>query len=230
MNKIKLYCYEALGLGIFMLSATFFDMLIDHPDLFIRQHISSDIIRRFLIGLMMGLTALFIFNAPFGKKSGAHINPAVTIIRYKLGDISLTDGIFYILFQFIGGAIGVYAVYILFPQLISHPIINYIVTIPGKAGITIAFLMEFFISFFLMVVVLYTKRNKALSKYTSYFVAFLITMYITFEAPYSGMSMNPARTFASAIVANQWNAFWLYCTAPILGMWCAMLLFKKKNF
>lgn len=229
MNKLKLYCYEALGLGIFMFSAGFFDAIIDHPDLFIRQHIPSDIFRRFLIGLSMGLTALFIFNAPFGKKSGAHINPAVTIIRYQLGDINITDSIFYILFQFIGGALGLYLVYALFPSLMSHPAINYIITIPGKAGIGIAFLLEFLISFFLMVVILLTKKNKSLEKYTSYFVAIIITLYISFEAPYSGMSMNPARTFASAIVANQWNAFWLYCTAPILGMWCAMQLCKKRN-
>jgi aquaporin Z len=212
-----------------MFSATFFDMLIDYPNLFIHQHISSDIVRRFLIGLMMGLTALFIFNAPFGKKSGAYINPVVTIVRYRLGNIKLVDSIFYILFQFIGGAIGVYLAYRLFPHLISDPTINYIVTVPGKAGIGVAFVLEFLISFILIIIVLSTEKNKQLSKYTSYFVALLITTYITFEAPYSGMSMNPARTFASAIIAHQWKGFWIYCTAPLLGMWCGMLLCIRKT-
>jgi len=43
-------------------------------------------------------------------------------------------------------------------------------------------------------------------------------LFITFEAPLSGMSLNPARTFGSALVASQWNALWLYFVAPPLGM------------
>lgn len=178
----------------------------------------------------MGLTALYIFNSRFGKRSGAYINPAVTLVQYRLQNIDKTDAAFYVVFQFIGGALGMYLVYALFPSWISHPAINYIITIPGKAGIAIAFVLEFLISMFLMLVVLFCNDNRKLSAYTSYFVAALITLYITFEAPYSGMSMNPARTFASAIVANQWNSFWLYCTAPVLGMLVSERIFvwKKK--
>ena len=44
------------------------------------------------------------------------------------------------------------------------------------------------------------------------------TAYITFEAPISGMSMNPARSFASALLADRWTAFWIYVAAPLIGM------------
>jgi aquaporin Z len=228
-RKLKDYCYEALGLGIFMFSAGLFDVIIDHPDLPVRQHISSAFIRRFLIGLSMGLTALFIFNAPFGKKSGAYINPAVTLVQYRLGNIDKKDAFFYALFQFIGGSLGMYAIYLFLPALISHPAINYIVTVPGSAGIAIAFFLELMISFLLILVVLFTSNSKQFSTYTPYIVALLITLYISFEAPYSGMSMNPARSFASAIVANQWKDFWLYCTAPVTGMLAGQLLFSWKT-
>jgi aquaporin Z len=228
-RKFTDYCYEALGLGIFMFSAGLFDAIIDHPDLYIRHHIQSALIRRFLIGLSMGITALYIFNSPFGKKSGAYINPAVTIVQWLLGNIDKKDAFFYSLFQFIGGSIGMYAVYLSLPALISHPAINYIVTIPGKAGVGVAFILEFLISLFLIIVVLFSSKSKRFSKYTSYLVATLITLYITFEAPYSGMSMNPARTFASAIVAGQWTDFWLYCTAPLAGMLAGGLFFKWKT-
>lgn len=231
MEKLKLYLSEALGLGIFMFSAGFFSILIEHPDFFIRELISIDIIRRFLIGLTMGLTALFIIHSPFGKKSGAHINPAVTLTFLRLNRISKKDAFFYILFQFLGGALGLYLLSILMPASIKHPLINYIVTIPGKEGLGIAFVLEFIISFFLILTVLVTGDNTKLSNYTSYFVATLITLYITFEAPYSGMSMNPARTFSSSIVANVWTDFWIYCTAPILAMLTAgelwLSVFKK---
>jgi aquaporin Z len=224
-RKLRDYCYEGLGLGIFMFSAGFFDALIDSPNLPIRQHIHSALIRRFFIGITMGLTALYIFNAPFGKKSGAYINPAVTLVQYRLQNIDRKDAFFYMLFQFMGGTLGMYLVYLAMPVLISSPAINYIVTQPGTTGTAIAFIMEFIISFFIISTVLFTSDNKHLAKYTSLFVAILITLFITFEAPYSGMSMNPARTFSSAIISNQWKVFWLYCIAPIGGM-----LFGERIF
>ena len=225
-KKILLYCYEGLGLGIFMFSAGFFDAMIDHPGLPLRQHIHYAIIRRLLIGLSMGITALFIMNATFGKKSGAHINPAVTLAQYRLRRISGCDAIFYILFQFIGGSIGMYGVYLLFPHLISDPAVNYIVTLPGKKGVAIAFMLEFMISFLLITTVLFSNYENAYSGITPYLVAVLLTLYITFEAPFSGMSMNPARTFASAIVAGKWDYYWLYCIAPVMGMLTGQSLFS----
>jgi len=126
-----------------------------------------------------------------------------------------------------------YLVVLLLPSLVSHPVINYIVTVPGETGVAIAFVAEFFISFLLITVVLVTEKNKTLSKFTVYMVALLITLFITFEAPFSGMSMNPARTFASAVVANQWTVFWLYCLAPLCGMLlgekAAAILKTKKS-
>lgn len=226
-DKFLIYCCEALGLGLFLFSAGFFDAIIEYPGLPVRQHLPSALLRRGLVGLAMGLTALYILNSSFGKKSGAHINPSVTWVQYRLGNIDAVDSLFYVLFQFIGGSIGLYLIYIIMPHIISHPAINYIVTKPSDGGVALAFMLEFIISFLLMAGVLYTNSTKQLSKYTASLVAFLIALFITFEAPYSGMSMNPARTFASAIVANEWNSFWLYCIAPPLGMWCAEFFVRK---
>ncbi|MES2516893.1 MAG: aquaporin [Bacteroidota bacterium] len=228
-NRLIKYACEALGLGVFMFSAGLFDILIDHPDFPIRSLIESPIIRRFLIGLSMGLTALFIIFSPFGQKSKAHINPSVTLTFWRLNRIKGFDAIFYIIFQFIGGALGLFLISLLFPQSIEHPVINYIVTIPSKSGKILAFFTEFLISFVLMLTVLWTNKNHKLSKYAPYFTATLITLFITFEAPFSGMSMNPARTFSSAIVANIWTGFWIYCTAPILGMLLAGEIYLKKD-
>lgn len=213
------YIDEALGLGIFMFSAGFFDALINYPGLPIRHQLSSALLRRFLVGLSMGLTGFYIFTSPFGRKSGAYINPAITLVRYRLGDIDKTDGIFYILFQFLGGALGMWLVVLLFPHWMRSPDINYIVTVPGPSGTAVAFIMEFLISFLLIIIVLVMEKKERFEKFTPLVVSILITIFITFESPYSGMSMNTARTFASAIVAGQWTAFWLYCIAPTSGMW-----------
>ncbi|MEP6746138.1 MAG: aquaporin [Bacteroidota bacterium] len=227
--SVRKYFDEALGLGIFMFSAGFFDALIDYPGLPIRQHISSSLLRRFLIGLSMGFTALYIFTSRFGKQSGAYINPAVTIVWYRLGQINKMDSFYYILFQFLGGSLGMELVVLLFPKWMKHPEINYIITVPGAAGVAVAFVMEFLISLVLILVVLRMGDRKNIEKYTPVVVATLITLYITFEAPFSGMSMNPARTFASAVVANQWKSFWLYCTAPLLGMWVGSSLYLRSK-
>ena len=230
-TELRKYIDEARGLGLFMISAAFFDALFQYPGLPLRHLIASALLRRFLVGLAMGLTALYIFTSKFGKQSGAYINPAVTLIRYRLGDISFTDAIFYTLFQLIGGSFGVYLVALLFPVWMANPDINYVVTAPGKPGIWVAFILEFFISFVLISVVLLMGIRKKWDRYTPYAVSALITIFITTEAPYSGMSMNPARTFASAIVAGEWTSFWLYCTAPVFGMLAGERLYLKiRNY
>jgi len=69
--------------------------------------------------------------------------------------------------------------------------------------------------------------NSRLKKYTGYFAGLLLVIYISFEAPYSGMSINPARTIASALPAKEFTALWIYFAAPIGGMLLAGLLYRS---
>jgi aquaporin Z len=66
--------------------------------------------------------------------------------------------------------------------------------------------------------VLAVNKRPRLAPFTGFVAAGLVFLYITFEAPLSGMSLNPARTLGSAIVANIWTGWWIYLTAPVLGM------------
>ncbi|RWY51224.1 MIP/aquaporin family protein [Mucilaginibacter gilvus] len=225
--EIRKYMDEAIGLGLFMASACFFGALMEYHGLPFSQAIPSPLLRRFLVGLAMGLTALYIFTSRFGKQSGAYINPAVTLIHYRLGDIKIIDVVLYTVFQLIGGSLGVYVVYLLFPAWMRSQEVNYVITVPGKQGLVLAFLSESLISFLLISVVLLMRLKKSWVTYTPFIVSMLITLFITFEAPFSGMSMNPARTFATAIIAGEWKSFWLYCSAPVLGMLAGELLYRK---
>jgi aquaporin Z len=56
-----------------------------------------------------------------------------------------------------------------------------------------------------------------------------VASYITLEAPLSGMSMNPARTFGSAFFGRNWTAIWIYFTAPLLGMLAAAQLYLARR-
>jgi aquaporin Z len=93
--------------------------------------------------------------------------------------------------------------------------------VPGPAGPSVALLAEFVIAAGMMSAVLYFSNHHTLDRYTGLFAGTLVAVYITLEAPFSGMSMNLARTVGSAFSADVWNALWVYVTAPPLGMLAA---------
>jgi aquaporin Z len=220
------YLIEAAALGLFMLSASAFVALLEHPASPVRQALADPTLRRFLIGLAMGLTAIAIIYSPWGKRSGAHINPAVTLTFARLHKIERWDAVFYIAAQFIGAALGMaIALLTLSSAVVAHPAVNYVETLPGGAGPGAAFLAEAAISCGLMLMVLIVSNKHELNRYTGLLAGALVATYITIEAPISGMSMNPARSFGSALAAQDWQALWIYFTAPPLGMLLAAQLY-----
>jgi len=212
------YLIEAAGLGIFMISAGLFGTALEYPNSPVHQAIADPLLRRLLMGIAMGLTAVSIIYSPWGKQSGAHINPSVTITFFRLGKVDPWDAFFYVLAQFAGGLAGVWLVAAALGNPFIDPPVNYVATIPGPDGPGIAWLAELVISFGLMFMVLLVSNTKRLGRVTGLCAGLLVAVYITVEAPISGMSMNPARTFASALPARLWMALWVYFVAPPLGM------------
>lgn len=221
------YLMEAWGLGTFMISAGLFATLLEYPLSPVYKAIPYPAIRMVLMGLVMGLTAIGIIYSPWGKQSGAHINPAVTLTFFRLGKVKFWDAMFYVVFQFLGGVLGVGLVSWFLGAAFSSPPINYVATLPGTDGPSVAFMGEFVISFLLMSTILYATNSSSLAPHTGIIAGMLVALFITFEAPFSGMSMNPARTFASAFPGNIWNAFWIYLTAPPLAMLIAAEIYLR---
>ncbi|HBP90521.1 MAG TPA: aquaporin [Nitrospirales bacterium] len=212
------YLMEAAGLGLFMVSAATFAIFLEHPVSPFRQSLPDATVRRSLMGLAMGLTAILIIYSPWGKQSGAHLNPSVTLTFFRLGKIRTWDTVFYVLFQCLGGVLGILLVSSVAGGFLLDPSIHYVATLPGPGGAGPAFVAELFISFGLMIAVLVSSNHPRLSRYTGIFAGILVATYITIEAPFSGMSMNPARSLASALPAWLWTHFWIYLTAPVFGM------------
>lgn len=211
------YGMEATLLGLFMVSACAFTTLLNHPSSPAAQAIPQAALRRALMGIAMGSTAVALVHSPFGKRSGAHFNPAVTLTFFRLGKIERADALFYVVSQFIGGAFGVMLVALVLRGALSHKAVHYAVT-QGSHGALMAFIAETVIAFVLMSVILFSSNSSRLMHRTPLFVACLVALYITFEAPYSGMSMNSARSTASALAARYFVGLWIYFTAPLLGM------------
>lgn len=210
------YAIEAAGLGLFMVSAVVFSHWIFDPVAPLLGE--SPGLARLLMGLAMGGTCLALVYSRFGKRSGAHFNPAVTLSFFRLGRIRGGDALGYIGAQFTGAVLGVYLTKLSFSAGSAATTIEPAVTRPGAAGGTIAFVAELAISFVLFATVLYASSHRRLEKATGLLAAILVCLYITFEAPLSGMSMNPARSFGSALVAGDLSDLWIYLLAPPLGM------------
>src|SRR5436309_13537431 len=130
---------EAAGLGIFMVSAGGFGIVLFHPASPVALAIADPLPRRFLMGCAMGLTAVGLIYSPWGRQSGAHFNPAVTLTFVRLGKIDARDGLFYVAAQFLGGIAGVLAATAVLGSLVAHPAVHFVATVPGSAGLGVAF-------------------------------------------------------------------------------------------
>jgi aquaporin Z len=212
------YLIEGWALGMFMLSAGAVVTLMESSASPLPSLFHSADLRRVVVGIAMGVTAILLIYSPWGKRSGAHMNPAVTATYWRLGKMSSWDALFYVLAQFVGGTLGVVILAAALPMAFSSPPVDYIVTIPGAHGRATAFVAEYVISTLLMWTILNVSASRRYAKFTGLCAGAMVALYITFEAPLSGMSMNPARTFASALPAHQWTGFWIYLFAPVLGM------------
>lgn len=222
------YVIEAAGLGFFMISACSFAVALEHP-VSPLHGLLPVFPRRALMGLAMGATNVAIVYSPWGKRSGAHINPAVTWTFYRLGKVEGWDALFYALAHFTGGIAGVVLAILALGALVSHPSINYVATVPGPAGAPVAFAAELVMAFVMMSMILRVTNQAGLARYTGIFAGILVATFITFENPLSGMSINPARTFGSAVNARLWTDLWLYFVAPPLGMALAAEVYRRRT-
>jgi NADH:ubiquinone reductase (H+-translocating) len=219
------YAMEAAGLALFMLAACTFTVLLEHPTS--RAQLHPPALRRAWMGIAMGLTAIALTYSRWGKRSGAHLNPAVTLAFWRLGRVPAHDAVFYAAFQALGGVTGVGLAWLVFGAALAHPRTNFAATLPF-AGVLPALAAEYAISFVLMTVVLLVSGSR-FARWTGVCAGVLVAVYIFAEAPISGMSMNPARSLASAVGTGDLRALWIYFLAPPLGMISAALLHRRAG-
>jgi aquaporin Z len=219
------YLFEGLELGAFMLAACTFGTLLFYSESPVVLSVPSAAVRLVLMGAAMGGTAIGIILSPMGRRSGAHFNPVVSFTFFCLGKMHRLDALLYIVSQFAGGAFGVLVARILIGPPLASPSVRYVVTVPGRYGVPLAFLAEFFMGLLTMTVVLQSTNRPRLSRVTWLLVGLLVATYVIAFSPVSGFSLNPARTISSALFAGVWTVMWLYLTAPLLGMLVAASLY-----
>ncbi|MBD0273730.1 MAG: aquaporin [Acetobacteraceae bacterium] len=217
------YLAEAAGLGAIMLVSAAVTATVEVPLLPVPEGLPP-LARRTVEGAAIAGTAVAAIHSRWGRRSGAHFNPAVTLTFLALGKVRPWDAAFYAVAQVLGGLAGLLTAALLLGDAVRQPPTAWIVTVPGGAGVAAAFLAELLCAFLLMSLVLALGGSPRAMRFTGVAAGALIFLYIVFEAPISGFGLNPARSLASALPAGVWTAFWIYLLAPPLGMLAAAAL------
>ena len=219
---------EAFGLAGFVIIAGLLTIILEHPELPVMHSFLGKymLLRRIPLGLIMGayITVIVIL---FSKKSGAHINPSVTLTFLRLGKIKKEQAICYTIAQFAGAVMGAALLNLVAGKWFSAPAVNYGNTSPMPPyGDMTALVAEFTISFIMMLTVLMASSSVRFEKQVALISGVLIAVYLVFELPFSGMSLNPARSFAASFIAGKWKHLWIYFAAPIPAMLLAGDIYK----
>jgi aquaporin Z len=224
----KLYLMEAAELAALMFSICLFGALVYSAESPLQRFSLSLGQKSFFMGIAVAAVTCLIIRSPFGRRSGAHFNPAITVAYLWLGRIHRWDALAYIAAQFTGGVAGVFVACRLLGHHLSADPVRYVVTLPGKHGAATAFLVEFLLSAVLMGIVLFATNHRRLAPLSPVFVSLITVFYYVLCSSISGFSVNPARTFSTAFFASVWHGIWIYFAAPTLGMVAAAAIYVRS--
>jgi aquaporin NIP len=178
------------------------------------------------IAITWGLIVMAMIYA-FGETSGAHFNPAVSIAFAFAKKFAWKEVPKYIIAQVLGALLASVILWFLFPA--SE---NLGATIP-TVDVWRAFVLEFLLTFFLMVVIINVSTgSKEIGVVAGIAIGGVVLLEAMFAGPITNASMNPARSFAPAIVSGNLQHLWMYILAPILGALLAVVscrLVKDEN-
>ena len=173
----RYYLAEAAGLAFFISCGSVFTVLLEHPASSLHQAlVGHGVARRAVLGVGMGCVIVAIAYHPWGKQSGAHINPAVTLAFWYLGKLRTADALWYVVAQVLGGLASASLWKQLLGPYYAHPSVHYITTQPGPDGAGVAFGAELLISFVSMAVLLGALHHARLEKVAGWLIGGLIAL------------------------------------------------------
>jgi aquaporin Z len=171
---------------------------------------------RFLaVGILVAPFVAALALSPVGRASGAHLNPAVTLAFWVLGRLSPRDLAGYIAAQLAGGLAGAAAGRALIPGA-AWESIGGTVTHPGVPAVA-AFALEAGMTALLLVVILTFTSSVRLARLTPLAIVPVLTAIIWLGSPWTGASINPARSEGPAIAFGDFADLWLYLMAPSIA-------------
>jgi aquaporin Z len=184
--------------------------------------------RRLLNGFLFGSVGAAIAFSPIGKMSGAHINPAVTFAFWLERKLLWRDASFYVLAQLVGAAFGAVALLIWGSVGASD---EWGASLPDRSvPLWLPIAGETVCTFLLILLIFVFAAHKSTQPFTPLVNPPLFAVLTWLEAPLSGASANPARSFGPALVAGLWQGWWVYWIGPCLGAGLAVVVLRLKLF
>jgi aquaporin Z len=184
--------------------------------------VPNEQLRMTLTAFLFGTVGSAIALSWVGKESGAHINPAVTMGFWLMRKLDLRAAIGYIVAQLLGAWVG--ALPLLAWGSMGRSVV-FGATIPGQGYSTAVVLIGEIVTTFGLVATLCVFLGfRDLRRFTPFVIPFLYAVMVPLEAPISGTSTNPARTFGPALISGRWDGWWIYWLGPMLGMLIAILV------
>ena len=219
--RSKFFIAEFLGTALLLLGGLSIVILMFGAGSPMAQIIPSIKVRQIITGFLFGSIGASIALSPIGKVSGAHINPAVTIVFWLFRKIEGRLTITYILAQLIGAVVGC------LPLLIWGQMgksIEFGVTVPGAGYSLPTVLLGEVITTFTMVSLLAIFIGfRQIRRFTPFMFPFLYAIMVPLEAAISGTSTNPARSFGPAVISGVWDGWWIYLIGPLTGAFLASI-------
>jgi len=183
--------------------------------------VPSEGTRRLITGFLFGTIGGLIAISPVGQRSGAHINPIVTLGFRLMGKLDLRTALAYVAAQLAGGLLG------------SLPLlawgargrsVAFGATLPGPGyPVEIVLAGEVVTTFTMVTLLCVFLGFRHMRPFTPALFAPLYSVMVWLEAPISGTSTNPARSLGPSIVSGQWDGWWIYWVGPIIGSILACL-------
>jgi aquaporin Z len=216
------YAIEAAGTAWLMLVILGLGSLLWATGWPLERALASESARRVVMGTGVGAAVAAFAWSRWGARSGAHLNPAVTIAFLYLRKVAWRDAAGYVLAQWVGGTLAAIVWALGVRAAAGRPLL--LATVPGAPGPLAAFGVEVAITGALMLVLLVVSNSRR-QRLTPAAAGLAIALLVFLAAPLSGASLNPARSFASALVAGEWRAFWVYLAGPPFGALLAALVY-----
>ncbi len=220
------YLIEALFLMSFVVLAGVVAALLETPGGVLRNALPDPVLRRALNGLAMGAITATLIYSPWGRRSGTHLNPAMTLAFFRLRKVGRWDLLFYLLAQFAGGAAGIAIARGLMGSEFEAISTSGITVPPSTASAAIVFVAEAAVAGWMMLVVLVATNHATWYRWAGLIYSLVIAVIVAFESPLSAFGVNPARTVVVTLSDGHWDLGWLAgglaLVAPILGMQLAV--------
>jgi aquaporin Z len=224
---IREYLAEYVGTTLLLLvglSAVCADFAVRSPVVSALQDTS---LRRLLTGIIFAGAITAIVYSPLGRRSGAHLNPAVTLAFWLLGKITSRSAVFYAVAQLAGALTGAALVLAIWGGWATNVHVG--ATVPHDGGPLAALAAETAMTFLLVSLILNFVDRPHLMAFTGAAVGILVAFFVFVEAPVSGASLNPARTLGPAVVGGTFTDLWVYLVGPPLGALSAALLYRHRR-